>query len=403
VTKKKLSSGRKRRHRAPKAHGAERRVSLVRVFSGILVTLLIIFLFNRLGPLHKLQTFVLDVKMRLSDPPANSDVAVVKIGDEDYQNIFGGRSPLDPAALRRVIDAVARGGPKVIGVDIDTSAPQFKTFQPGADWPPVIWEREAKEIPESVEHPVEMLDVLGGKDPALNADSGLPLFIPDHEDRVVRRYRRQVQTTQGPFPTFMWALVRRFAPGNVSGPEDAGVDRFIAYAGDRKGSHRFNLSASQAIELAKGGSLPDPNPFKDKIVLIGGSYLDQDEHQTPLGPMRGVDVMAQVVETELRGGGDKVPNKATILVLEVFEGALVVLLFQFFHRYKFGFALVLNLLTICVISLVCSLLAHGSLLRFTYFLPLLLCVLVYEFCVEYRIDLVKQLGKLFGKDAHEAR
>jgi CHASE2 domain-containing sensor protein len=398
VSKKKQSSGRKRRWpRALRAHGAGQRVSIPRIVFGILVTLCIIFLFNRLGPLHKLQTFVLDVKMRLSDPPEHSRVAVVKIEDKDYQNIFGGRSPLDPAALRRVIDAIALGRPKVIGVDIDTSSPQFKTFQPGRNWPPVIWEREAK-IPESVEHPVEMLDVLGGKDTALNADSGLPLFTPDHEDRVVRRYRREMHTTEGPFPTFVWALVQRFSPGRMSEPGRTDDDRFIAYAGDRSGSHRFNLTALQAIKLAEQGSLPDANPFRDKIVLLGGAYLDEDVHQTPLGAMRGVDVIAQAVETELRGGGDEVPNKATLLLLEVFEGALVVLLFQFFHRYRFGLALVLNLLVLFAIALVCGTLAFGSPLRFIYFLPLLLCVLVYEFFVEYRIDLVKQLGKMFGKD-----
>lgn len=401
MTKKKLGSGRKWRHRALRAHGAGQRFNVRRVVFGILMTLCLIFLFNRLGPLHKLQTFVLDVRARLSDPPARTAVTVVKIDDEDYQNIFGGRRPLDPEALRGVINAIALGGPRVIGVDIDTSAPQFKSFPSGKDWPPVIWEREVKEIPESVEYPVEMLDVLGGRDPALNADSGLPMFVPDSEDMVIRRYRRQIDTTDGPFPTLAWALVQRFSPGRPAEPEDAEGDRFITYAGDRLGSHRVNMTASQALGLAKGGSLSDNNPFRGKIVLLGGSYLDQDQHRTPLGVMRGVDVIAQVIETELKGGGDKAPNKGAIFLLEVFEGALVVLLFQFFHGYRFGAALALSLVVIFLIALVCSVLAFGSPLRFSYFLPLLLCVLVYEFCAEYRINLVKQLGKLFGKAPHE--
>jgi hypothetical protein len=117
--------------------------------------------------------------------------------------------------------------------------------------------------------------------------------------------------------------------------------------------------------------------------------------------MRGVDVIAQVVETELKGGGDKVPNKAVIIILEVFEGALVVLLFQLFHRHRFGRALFENLLFVFAIAFVCSLIAFRSPLRLTYFLPLLLCVLVYEFCVEYRIEQVKQTGEALGKNSHK--
>ncbi|HEX8116455.1 MAG TPA: hypothetical protein VF521_04230, partial [Pyrinomonadaceae bacterium] len=59
------------------------------------------------------------------------------------------------------------------------------------------------------------------------------------------------------------------------------------------------------------------------------------------------------------------------------------------------------LVFIFAIAFLCSLAAFGSPLRLTYFLPLLLCVLVYEFCVEYRIEQVKKTGETLGKNSHK--
>jgi hypothetical protein len=47
-------------------------------------------------------------------------VAVVDITDEDYADIFGGRSPLDRKKVEDLIRAIDQGGPAVIGVDILT-------------------------------------------------------------------------------------------------------------------------------------------------------------------------------------------------------------------------------------------------------------------------------------------
>jgi hypothetical protein len=48
---------------------------------------------------------------------------------------------LDPQQLYRLIDAIARSDPKVIGVDIDTSDPSFRDLKPDPRWPPVVWAR----------------------------------------------------------------------------------------------------------------------------------------------------------------------------------------------------------------------------------------------------------------------
>jgi CHASE2 domain-containing sensor protein len=340
--------------------------------------------------------------MRLNAPPAQSDVAIVDITDEDYKEIFGGRSPLDPAKLQLLIDLIARGKPKVIGVDISTSAPQFKEVAIDKKWPQIIWERDPLKVPEYEDEMPEPVDVLGGKDPQLNADSGMPLMFDDAEDGVTRRYRRLIKTTDGLLPSFSWAIVNRFQTAKAKALRASTDKYFIRYAGDRDGSHRYNLTASRLIELSKGEGLPEDNPLKDRIVLLGGTYGDDDKHFTPLGQMDGIKVIAQVIETELEGGGDEAPNHAALMLLEIFEGVLVILLFHSFHSLGFLRATLLNLLSVIVIAVICSYLAFGSMSHATFFIPVLICVLIYEFAVEYRIHLVKKISGLTGGESHDA-
>ena len=104
-----------------------------------------------------------------------------------------------------LLDDIAKGDPALIGVDIDTSAPQFRDeFEEGKNWPPVVWEREVRELPENdTSYTLEPLDVLGGK-PNLDYSKnsfGLGLLIDD-ADGVTRRYRRLIQTRAGPLASF---------------------------------------------------------------------------------------------------------------------------------------------------------------------------------------------------------
>jgi CHASE2 domain-containing sensor protein len=402
---------RKKRSPRPRAKkrgtGGKRNVGwvkrIIRMLPGIVFTLLLIFLFSRLGVLHKLQTAVLDTRMRLAAAPVRSEVAIVEITDDDYRTVFGGKSPLDPAKLQLLINAVASGRPKIIGVDIDTSAPQFKQVMIDGKWPPIIWDREPAKVPEDENEIIEPLGVLGRDDPQLNASSGMPLLLDDAEDGMTRRYRRLIKTTEGLLPSFSWAIINRLPAEKTTALKPSTEKYVIRYAGDREGSHRFRLSASWLLEHAKDKGLPGDNPLKDKIVLIGGSYGNDDVHFTPLGPMYGMYVIAQVIETELQGGGDKAPNHATVVLLEIFEGVLVIVLFHSFHNLSFLKALALTLLSIILVAVFCSLLAFGSILQTTFFIPVLICVLIFEFSVEYRIEFVKKLLAIFRGTPHQGK
>jgi len=154
----------------------------------------------------------LDARMRMGKPLQESHVAIVTITDGEYKTRFGGTSPLSRLEVARLIDAVAAGKPAVIGVDIDTSAPQFKEFNAG-DWKTrIVWEREVLEIPESASASArdkpDLVDVLGGRadlDPTMNS-LGLGLLVDDSEDGVTRRYRRVIPTSAGDTPSFRGRL-----------------------------------------------------------------------------------------------------------------------------------------------------------------------------------------------------
>ncbi|HVQ36349.1 MAG TPA: CHASE2 domain-containing protein [Pyrinomonadaceae bacterium] len=370
---------------------------LLRAAPALVILIFITVLLSRFGTLHDLETAFLDMQLRLSSAPERSDVAIVNITDDDFKKLFGGERPLNPQLLSQLIEAIAKGGPAVIGVDIDTSAEKFKDFRFGQGWPPIVWEREVKELPENIEakEKPEPIDVLGGQDPALNASSGLPLLIEDGEDKVTRRYRRFIENARDPnepWPSFAWAVVSRYGriPG---GPVEPFRDRFIGFAGDREGSHRINIPAAAVLEQSKSWT-KDQSPLSRKIVLLGGSY-GEDWHETPLGRMQGVDILAYVLETELRGGGAAVPPKYIFYVLEILSGFSIVILF---HAVRFSRALLLSLVAAPLLALVCGLVAFRSFSGWAFFAPLLFGLVLYEAFVEYRNHvLVEKYAEIRGE------
>jgi len=64
-----------------------------------------------------------------------------------------------------VIETIAKGGPKVICVDVDTSSRAFQSVSIPPLGPYVVWEREIQEVPENADpsnaSKIEPLDVLG--------------------------------------------------------------------------------------------------------------------------------------------------------------------------------------------------------------------------------------------------
>src|SRR5260370_12286928 len=97
------------------------------------------FLLASFGVLRPIQLGVLDAWLRIQAlRPDPKTIVIVAITNDDYESLFKSTSPLDPSELRKLIDAIALGRPKVIGVDIDTSDARFKDLQLDKRVPPVV-------------------------------------------------------------------------------------------------------------------------------------------------------------------------------------------------------------------------------------------------------------------------
>jgi CHASE2 domain-containing sensor protein len=348
---------------------------------------LLTWIFGHSGVLHKVERVVSDTQMRLNRAPDDSPVVVVNIDDEDYRELFSSTSPLDPVQLGRLVSAIAKGQPSVIGIDIDTSDPRFATqFRTDSGNSHLVWERELREVPpEGTEgEQLQPLDILGGQrdiDPVTNS-SGLPLLIDDSEDKVTRRYRRSIPTQKGVLPSLPSALAKAYLrnnPDNLAKLEDSQQDLLIRFSGNPEGSHRLHFSARKVAELSK--DWPQASPIRGKIVLLGGSYLQQDRHETPIGQMTGLAVMANVVETELAGGGERPPSGGILLLLELFEAFVLIVLF---HALRFRIALLWSALLIPLMALFCSFLAYRDGSHFVQFAFVLLGLLVFEVYEHFR-------------------
>ncbi|HEX8456542.1 MAG TPA: CHASE2 domain-containing protein [Pyrinomonadaceae bacterium] len=346
----------------------------------IFFALLFTVVFNRLGLLTQLETTTLDAQMRLDEPEGESPVVIVDITQQDFERDFQGQTrPLHPGVLQQLINAVARGRPCVIGVDIDTHFAEFKNFELAKDWPPVVWAREIEETVPEVGEQLSTLDVLGGQDPALNESSGLTLLIDDSE-KITRRYARLYETRRGPSPSFAWAIYKASSKAGCHGVshtsrEESTEPLLIRYSRGREGVGRSRMPASHILNFARSADWEKNSLLAGKIVIIGGSYLGDDVHDTPLGQMSGVEVIANVVESELRGGGLKPPGLLTVGLLLLFEGFLLLTLFQLFSPKK---ALLLCLPAIVFLALACSILTYRTFSRWAFFVPVMVGVVVAE-------------------------
>jgi hypothetical protein len=212
---------------------------------------------------------------------------------------------------------------------------------------------------------------LGGRDPSLNLTSGLALLV-DTEDNVTRRYKRQIDTTTGFVPSFSWAVASKFDTERTKHLSPNSDELVIRYS---DGGNRFRFAASRVLELSKGAGWASQSPIEGRIVLLGGSFGAVDRHETPMGTMTGVEVLANVIETELNGGGHHPPSTLVIVLLLSFEGFGTVLIF---HKFRFLKALMLSIPLMVLLSAICSLLAYKTLTQLPYFLFLLMAIIIYQ-------------------------
>src|ERR1051325_3847275 len=246
---------------------------VVVVLSAIPITIIL----GSIGLFRGLETPVLDLLMRVRGSQRRN-VVIVRINDNDYQSYFHGKSPLDQKVLGQVIDAIAKGGPAIIGVDVDTSAPEFHEFKAGEKWPPIVWARGATYSNRNERY--QLYDVLGNQYPA--PLSGFVAFKLD-SDETIRRYVRIRQASDGKAeflaPSFPWAIVSQL-PDKRRTLQEIEEELLIKFQGEPKNTPGFNFDVQTVLKVADGEGWRTNGPLSGQIVLLGGDYAAQDEHKT---------------------------------------------------------------------------------------------------------------------------
>lgn len=364
-----------RRARQSLAERGKRRGRYIRSAISLVGAIFLSVVFYRLGVLHQVEPAFGGLEARLEERNGTSEVALVIIDNADYQRLFQNKSPLNAETLQVLINAIALGRPKLIGIDVDTSDPQFKSLQIEKTWPPIIWERSVRDYSTSEIESArpEPIDILGGGDPSANTNSGLTLLI-DTEGNITRRYQRLINTTSGLIPSFPWAIVTKLNSAETRNLIGSNDELSIGYS---SGADRFRFTSSRVLELSKGSGWTSHSPIEGRIVLLGGSYGATDQHDTPLGTMSGVEILANVIETELNGGGHRPPNRFVLILLLAFEGLWTTLMFHTFES-KVIKPIALTLPVVIVLSAICSLFVYRSFAQMPYFLFMLFIVVIYQ-------------------------
>ena len=259
--------------------------------------------------MQRIERANLDALFSAKLPEVSKDVFIIDVTEDDYDQVFGGISPLNPAKVSEIIQAIGESGPKVLGVDFDTSGWK-NVARPDAAGIAIVWARATNGRPGNM----LLSDVLGGSP---DVCYGVPAYFPN-DDGFVRQYSEYVKGTDQAFPSLPVNLAEVFLKGPAACRKAISVKTWkrpatpplINFAGDKSAFNRLSAGALLQLKGAAGDAeaakrwetWKGANPIKGKLALFGGSYrAARDAYPTPVGYLDGVDILAHTAQTRLPG------------------------------------------------------------------------------------------------------
>jgi adenylate cyclase len=267
-------------------------------------------------PLESLELGARDTLMRVRGVrPTSGNIVIVAIDDASFQWTKY-EWPWPRAYLAQIVDAVNKGGARVVGVDIfltepgndaggDAALAQALSQSPSSVSDLQIF-RDPQQDTVSLSLPIEPYrNVLKAM--------GITSLIQD-KDAVTRSI--QGYDTYGDQVYYNWAF--QVASQYLKVPPPSNIDQNgLTFNGQQVPLHNGSLLVNyngpagtyptySAYQVALGDVLQEnPNAFKDKIVLIGATTITlHDVYATPFSaqqPMPGVEVVANAVDTIING------------------------------------------------------------------------------------------------------
>lgn len=275
---------------------------------------------SSLGYLDGIQKKALDFFMWWRGESRTADIVLVAIDDETFE-AMGSRQPLPRGQLASLVEFLRQCEPRAIGLDIE-----LKT---------ATMEREDARLRAAIDRKVVLpYDVTLSRDTQTVQVSRMLWHDADVQkgfantymdpDGVVRRAPMRLRTGDGTvIESFSAVMFRLLAPGGGSLPESIRID----YAGPAGTFPVFSARPLLAL-AAQNISPPAENPFRNKIVFIGGTFrASRDFVATPQGGMSGMEAQANILNTLLTDAHIRTPHWSINLVIQVFLSAVFGVLF----------------------------------------------------------------------------
>jgi hypothetical protein len=296
----------------------------------LLVIAILVFLFQVRGLPDKFAGQSLDAAVAVQRRVSAPSVALLVIDDDAYRHLFRDNSPLDPESLSKLLEAAASGDARAIVVDIDTSDSRFATMKAPAI--PTVWAMSGEENKDGT---YTVIPPLGGS--VLPSGSVSAIAVVPNDDRgIVRGYRRVYKLKGGTVAASPGYALFSLLKGNSRVSEQTGGenDRYLDFRYDFHDP--FNSKAVNVVSEVNLPSWNDLQMFKDKVVVIGGTYFaSRDQYATPVGPLFGCEIVAQEVQAELDGTSIAPASRWLTGLLLVLGGLAIVAVYHWF-KLRFG-------------------------------------------------------------------
>lgn len=291
-----------------------------------------------MGYLEVIEAKALDFLMLLRGQQRSPEIILVQIDDDAFEKL-GERQPLPRSYIASLIDIVARGGAKVIGVDVE-----FKVASdPGEDGRLLGAIESAAENGNSKVVPVFYVRHLKDDDKGMlfrrspffdSRLAGISGFAnaPVDSDGIIRQVPLTVRGSDGKIlPSLALAVAARYAGYDAASFDKAlnqsaeimlSLPQWRRLDGKARSNKttlaiktdetwRVNFTGGQgSFAMLPSGPLAQlaaakvplavDNPFHGKIVLIGATFQEsRDFYPTPHGLLSGLEIHANMIHTIL--------------------------------------------------------------------------------------------------------
>lgn len=355
-------------------------------------------------------------RMAYADRPGfGAPIVVVAITEEDYYSpgLFRGTSPLDPDALKRILERVLEHRPKGVILDIlihpapsessDRAAARARLFQlleNATDDHPIILvrdlnaekqERRAEDRNWSTFDELTTRSNLVWACPSIRLSSGIVRAVPqryeDHDSRAL-----SLQTILGAAVTAFELNAHRSTPWwALHEEDDPTTPRRIRYSGhfvNQEGpvtQHHVTAGLVLSQPVVEGAR----SLLTDKVVLVGGTFrAGRDALPTAVGSMAGVCVWAEAIASWIRDDALREPRLVFGSALEFLVGILAASLLACLGP---ALGLLSSVLILIPLTVLFSMLTFGNGILFVNFLPSFVGVyLHYQVEVHWEIRSLKQ-------------